>query len=31
MVAWWDWLCVELVDVGYVVGSDCCDRLGGTC
>jgi len=31
VVAWGDWLCIELVDVRYVVGSDCCDRLGGTC
>ena len=27
---WWDWSSVELVDVGDVVRSDRCDRLGGT-
>ncbi len=31
MIVWGDWLCVELVDMGYVVGANCCDRLGGTC
>ena len=28
---WGDWLCIELVDVRYVVRSNCCDGLGGTC